>query len=60
LTGSLFAWTRYAIEPSPWPSRPEVISIQVAVLAADQAHSRERLTATVPVPPAGPKLVGVP
>jgi hypothetical protein len=34
-----------------------VISIQVAWLDADQPHSRERLTDTLPVPPAGPKEV---
>jgi hypothetical protein len=37
-----------------------VISIQLAVLAADQEHSRERPTDTVPVPPEGPNVVGEP
>jgi hypothetical protein len=37
-----------------------VISIHVAVVVADQAHSRERFTDRLPVPPDGPKVAGAP
>jgi endonuclease/exonuclease/phosphatase family metal-dependent hydrolase len=48
--------TRYAIFPSPWPSLPEVISIQDDCALAVHAHSRAAPTLTVPVPPVALKL----
>jgi endonuclease/exonuclease/phosphatase family metal-dependent hydrolase len=54
--GSAFAPTRYAILPSPWPSLPEVISIQDDCALAVHAHSRAAPTLTVPGPPVALKL----
>ena len=56
MTGSWFAVTRYAIVPSPWPSLPDVISIQAACAVADHEHSRATVTFTSPVPPDELKL----
>jgi hypothetical protein len=55
-TGSAFSVTRYAIVPSPCPSLPDVISIQLACGVADHAHSRATVTFTSPVPPDDLKL----
>lgn len=40
--------------PSPWPSRPELMTIHGASLDADQTHSRPTVTFSVPAPPADP------
>lgn len=57
MLGSAFSPIRNVTVPSPCPSWPPVIDIHEAVLVADHEHSRATLTATVPVPPAGPKFV---
>lgn len=54
--GSAFALTRYAMVPSPCPSRPETISIHAVEVDDDQAHSRATVTFISPVPPAALKL----
>ena len=51
-TGSAFAFTRYAMVPSPCPVCPDTISTQAADTAADQLHSRATVTLTSPLPPA--------
>lgn len=51
VTGSAFESRRKAIEPSPWPCAPEVITNQGAALAAVHEHSRETVTLTALVPP---------
>jgi hypothetical protein len=45
---------RNAIVPSPCPWAPAVIATQGAADVADQAHSRDTLTAIELVPPSGP------
>jgi hypothetical protein len=52
LLGVVFAATRYAIDPSPWPFDPDVITIHGAVFEAAHAQSRSELTVSVPAPPA--------
>ena len=52
LLGALFAATRYAIDPSPWPFDSDVITIHCAVLEAAHVQSRAALTVSVPAPPA--------
>ena len=49
--GALFAATRYAIEPSPWPLLAEVSTIHCAVFDAAQVQSRAALTVSDPEPP---------
>ena len=51
ITGSAFAFTRYAMAPSPWPLCPETISTHEADAVAVQLHSRATDTLTSPVPP---------
>src|SRR4051812_13963426 len=54
--GSTFAATRNDTVPSPCPLAPSVIAIQPASVVAVHEHSHETLTASVPAPPAAPKL----
>ena len=49
--GALFAATRYAIEPSPWPLLAHVSTIHGAVFDAAQVQSRAALTVSDPDPP---------
>src|SRR5687767_14351778 len=57
--GSAFAFTRYAMVPSPCPVCPDSSSIHVADAVADQLHSRATVTFTSPVPPDELKLDAV-
>ena len=52
LLGAVFAATRYAIDPSPWPLDADVITTHCAVFEAAHVQSRDALTASVPAPPA--------
>ena len=47
----VLALTEYATEPLPLPLLPDVILIQVSLLAADHGQPFAQITSTVPVPP---------
>ena len=49
--GSAFALTRYAMVPSPCPSRPDTISTHAAEAVDAQLHSRAAATFNSPEPP---------
>jgi hypothetical protein len=49
--GALFAATRYAIDPSPWPLVADVMTIHCAVFDAAHVQSRVALTVSEPAPP---------
>src|SRR5687768_4137271 len=49
--GSVFAATRYEIDPLPWPLLADVMTTHAAPLDAVQAHSRARSSESVPEPP---------
>jgi len=57
LTGSAFAETRYATDPSPCPLAEDVNPIHGACVLTLHVQSRSTVTVTLPAPPAEPKDV---